>query len=256
MSILVAPCLWCDYNGPNYWGEFTHSKECPWYKIGSEIGRQARLRDIVMADLTAKKDLKTIYNSLMIKEGFPINRVVDYIKKLHDFVPVGRSFQERVAWFLGVPLNSSEDELARILGERLKNVDNTEEMWKEYLVEAPPPKKQKDILENMKTLTKFNLLENYTTVSGKYVVMLSCSNLDVCTDELKKAVPMITDYGDIVNLLTGDTLFFEFDYNDAAIDFFDTVIGDDGPTRLNSYNGPARVFACLSGPNGLITENT
>lgn len=114
----------------------------------------------------------------------------------------------------------------------------------------------------MKTLTKFDLLENYTKSSGKYVVMLSCSNTDddfvnTCPlAQLRKAVPMITDSGDIVNLFTGGTLFFEFDYNDAATDFFDTVVGDDGPTRLNSYNGPARVFACLSGPNGLITENT
>lgn len=114
----------------------------------------------------------------------------------------------------------------------------------------------------MEIYSDFDLLEKYTKSSGKYIVMLSCSNFEddfIGTDafsQLKKAVPMITDYGELVKLFTGDTLFVEFDNSDAARDFFDTVVGDDGPTRLNSYNGPARVFACLSGPNGLITENT
>jgi hypothetical protein len=37
---------------------------------------------------------------------------------------------------------------------------------------------------------------------------------------------------------------------------FDQVIGDNGPTNLNHYEGPARVYALVIGPNGMETENT
>lgn len=37
---------------------------------------------------------------------------------------------------------------------------------------------------------------------------------------------------------------------------FEQIIGDDGPTATNPYDGPHRVYAYLTGPRGGITENT
>jgi len=43
---------------------------------------------------------------------------------------------------------------------------------------------------------------------------------------------------------------------ESAKRLFDQVVGDDGPSQANSYEGPHRVYAYLAGPNGGITENT
>ncbi len=38
---------------------------------------------------------------------------------------------------------------------------------------------------------------------------------------------------------------------------YDQVIGDDGPTKLNDYDGPGCVYALTCGPDGnFLTENT
>lgn len=43
---------------------------------------------------------------------------------------------------------------------------------------------------------------------------------------------------------------------ESARCLFDQVVGDDGPSQANSYDGSHRVYAYLAGPNGGITENT
>ena len=43
---------------------------------------------------------------------------------------------------------------------------------------------------------------------------------------------------------------------EAARRLFDQVVGDDGPSKANYYDGPHRVYAYLAGPSGGITENT
>jgi len=43
---------------------------------------------------------------------------------------------------------------------------------------------------------------------------------------------------------------------ESARRLFAQVVGDDGPSQANSYNGPHRVYAYLAGPDGGITENT
>lgn len=58
------------------------------------------------------------------------------------------------------------------------------------------------------------------------------------------------------DLLSGETVFVHFDTESMAREAFDQTVGDDGPSRLNDYNGPVRVYACLAGPDGVITENT
>lgn len=37
---------------------------------------------------------------------------------------------------------------------------------------------------------------------------------------------------------------------------YQMTVGDDGPTELNSYNGPVSIYALTCGPEGLRNENT
>lgn len=57
-------------------------------------------------------------------------------------------------------------------------------------------------------------------------------------------------------LLDGKALLL-FDDKQSATAAFGAVVGDDGPTETNPYDGPGRVYALLCDPNGnCITENT
>jgi hypothetical protein len=40
---LEAPCVWCGYNGPDYWQSGTHAYECPCFKVGGMIAREEML---------------------------------------------------------------------------------------------------------------------------------------------------------------------------------------------------------------------
>jgi hypothetical protein len=59
-----------------------------------------------------------------------------------------------------------------------------------------------------------------------------------------------------LQLRLGGWLLLLLDTEAAARHLFDQVVGDDGPTQINSYTGPHRVYAYLAGPDGGITENT
>lgn len=50
--------------------------------------------------------------------------------------------------------------------------------------------------------------------------------------------------------------FALFSTKEEMEEFYDKIVGDDGPTRLNKYDGPIRVYALTCGPTGLLTENT
>ena len=51
--------------------------------------------------------------------------------------------------------------------------------------------------------------------------------------------------------------FILCDSEEEMQSLYDQTVGDDGPTKLNSYDGPARVFALTCDPNGnLLGENT
>jgi len=41
------------------------------------------------------------------------------------------------------------------------------------------------------------------------------------------------------------------------LDAYYRTVGDDGPTKLNDYNGPCRIYALTCDPFGqLLNENT
>ena len=51
--------------------------------------------------------------------------------------------------------------------------------------------------------------------------------------------------------------FLLFDTEAEMLDAYDDIVGDDGPTKRNSYSGPVRVYALTFGPHGdSMNENT
>lgn len=40
-KLLMAPCAWCGYDGPNYWQMGRHEHSCPFWHIGSEVDRKS-----------------------------------------------------------------------------------------------------------------------------------------------------------------------------------------------------------------------
>lgn len=73
--------------------------------------------------------------------------------------------------------------------------------------------------------------------------------------ELCKAAPYLSIEDDFQIMSDGNGFIF-CDSEEEAYNIFDQTIGDDWPTKLNSYNGEFRVYASVVGPNGYETENT
>ena len=47
MNLVEAPCVFCGYNGPNYWQAGSHDKNCPWHDVGGGYERMDLLREVV-----------------------------------------------------------------------------------------------------------------------------------------------------------------------------------------------------------------
>jgi hypothetical protein len=105
----------------------------------------------------------------------------------------------------------------------------------------------------MKIMNSFELFELYLKSAEKYGCLLSGGS-QVEPSELQRAVPLLP-YENVLDLCFRN-VFVMFDTREEAKAFFDTVVGEDGPTKTNPYNGPANVYACWGGPEGIISENT
>ena len=51
--LISAPCVFCNYDGPEYWQQHTHDRKCPWHRIGGLAERRDALPAV----------LKTLYNT-------------------------------------------------------------------------------------------------------------------------------------------------------------------------------------------------
>ena len=73
--------------------------------------------------------------------------------------------------------------------------------------------------------------------------------------EICKAAPFLVEDTDY-QLLTDGRGVLLCESEKEAYKIFDQIVGDDGPTETNLYNGPANVYALVIGPDGMETENT
>ncbi len=79
---------------------------------------------------------------------------------------------------------------------------------------------------------------------------------DITWDEVHKAAPYLSVRDTDIQVLA-DGCGYVFGTEAEVQQLYDLTVGDDGPTKLNPYNGPARVYALTCGPNGdFMNENT
>lgn len=78
-------------------------------------------------------------------------------------------------------------------------------------------------------------------------------------DELVKAVPFLAELftSVLMELAFHGPVYLFFESHEEMMEAYDLVVGDDGPTAKNPYNGEARVYALTCSKTGkLETENT
>jgi hypothetical protein len=79
---------------------------------------------------------------------------------------------------------------------------------------------------------------------------------DVTWDDLLKAAPYL-DPVKHCQVLSDGYGFIICDTEEELYKLYDQTVGDDGPTKTNSYDGPARVYAMTIDADGeLGNENT
>ena len=97
-----------------------------------------------------------------------------------------------------------------------------------------------------------DITEKLAIATKQYVLYLSHSAGNAL--DLSKAAPKLSS--DDLTDLADCCIWLTFPTYGEARSFFESIVGDDGPTKTNPYDGPCRVYALLAGPDGLITENT
>lgn len=112
----------------------------------------------------------------------------------------------------------------------------------------------------MNAMTIAELMQAYSKVTGKPCMYISFGD-EIYTDarewfdEICKAAPYL-NIGHYGQILADGQAILEFDSEEEMNRHYDMTVGDDGPTKLNPYDGLARVYAltCINGE--LRRENT
>ena len=118
-------------------------------------------------------------------------------------------------------------------------------------------------------LTSHDLMIEYCRATSKWAVLYSGWNLyepesgssetdwRIHQDDLETAtIFMDRSAPNYFQVMSDGEGFSIFDTKEEMAAFYDLIVGDDGPTKLNPYNGPIKVYALSCGPNGLLNENT
>lgn len=104
-------------------------------------------------------------------------------------------------------------------------------------------------------LTVEKLLTHWCITRNQWVLQL-CFHTDDHFSEIEKAAPFLNKEQAAL-LAMEEVLFLPFNIERAAEYAYNMVIGDDGPTELNKYDGPCRIYAVLWNPQGeCVNENT
>ena len=112
----------------------------------------------------------------------------------------------------------------------------------------------------MKILDHTEALQELTKATKRWGMYLNIPTWDRVFDgnwfqELTKAAPYLSDYNH--QILLDESGYILFDSEEEMNDTYERTVGDDGPTKLNPYNGQARIYALTCSPEGeLLNENT
>lgn len=106
----------------------------------------------------------------------------------------------------------------------------------------------------MEPLNTIKLMKRYAKAFSKFCMYISWNDEDPF-EELIKAAPYLEEHG--IKFYSDDHMVLIFNTKKEMVNYFDQTVGDDGPTKLNSYDGPVRVYALTCSDQGeLWNENT
>src|SRR3990172_7631597 len=116
----------------------------------------------------------------------------------------------------------------------------------------------------MKKLDIVTAFSELCKASGKYGLYVSFSNSGLSGDragsgwdEIRKAAPYLDTFEENDQILMDGQGIILCDSQEEMADLYHQTVGDEGPTRLNSYAGPAKVYALSCDSSGLfLMENT
>ena len=106
----------------------------------------------------------------------------------------------------------------------------------------------------MKVLDHIKTLEELAKSTNKWCLFISFWHDD--PDEIMKAAPYL-NISEHIQILADRSGYILCDSEEEMERLFELTIGDDGPTKTNSYDGPAKVYALTCDPTGQpLNENT
>lgn len=111
----------------------------------------------------------------------------------------------------------------------------------------------------MEVLTFVESMQALCKATGKWGLFLNMPELeplDYSWEEALKAMPYLAGMEYMQALADGRCIIL-CDDKEECERLYETTVGDDGPTKFNDYNGPARCYALTCNPQGeLLNENT
>jgi hypothetical protein len=109
----------------------------------------------------------------------------------------------------------------------------------------------------MEILDYYAAAAHLAKLLNKWTIATSLNTYDnVPYEEYAKAAPYL-DNVEAYQVIADGCGIIICDSEEECEKLFDLTVGDDGPTKTNPYNGPARVYALTISPNGeFINENT
>jgi len=111
----------------------------------------------------------------------------------------------------------------------------------------------------MEKLDHSMVLQKLCKSTKKWGCFFSLINEDFTkSTEIVKAAPWLSLDNDLdCQMICDESGYVLFDSEEECHLIYDKTVGDDGPKKLNPYNGPARIYMLTCNPDGeLMNENT
>jgi len=108
----------------------------------------------------------------------------------------------------------------------------------------------------MRIIDTNDVLSELCKNSKKWGIFINTSSEYQDLEEVLKAAPYL-NVKEHIQILIDGVGWILCDSEEEMENLYWSTVGDDGPTRKNSYNGPVKVYALTCDPNGiLLNENT